>query len=74
MSANEPFNGKTKWILWLAGIIFTIMFTIVTALANNMISNDKASRQRDDDIRDCISIMQVEIMQRLTRIETKIDR
>ena len=69
-----PFNGKTKWILWLAGILFTVLFTVMTALANNMIINDKESRKRDTEITACIHLIQTEVVQRLVRIETKLDK
>jgi len=68
-----PFNGKTKWILWLAGVLFMVMFTIVTALANNMIKNDNASRDRDTKLRECIHLIQTEVVERLARIETNVD-
>jgi len=68
-----PFNGKTKWILWLAGILFSVIFTVITALANNVIINDKASRERDTGITSCLHKMQTDIVQRLVRIETKLD-
>ena len=69
-----PLNGKTKCILWLAGILFTVMFTIVTALANNVILNDKASRNRDTLMNECMYNNRTEVIERLTRIETLVMR
>ena len=41
-------NGNgTKWSIWMAGIIATILIGAVTTLATNVVTNDKASRARD---------------------------
>jgi len=68
-------NGRNKTILYLISIIVGIViFTAMPTMASYIITNDKSSRQRDSDIKDCISKNQVEILQRLTRIETKIEK
>ena len=41
-------NGNgTKWSIWMAGIIATILIGAVTTLAANVVNNDKLSRERD---------------------------
>ena len=44
-------NGNgTKWSIWMAGIIATLLIGAVTTLATNVVANDKLSRDRDDKI------------------------
>ena len=45
-------NGNSRWLLWMAGILFTILFTGFTSLTNAVIGNDKDSRGRDEKIND----------------------
>ena len=41
-------NGNgTKWSIWMAGIIATLLIGAVTTLATNVVANDKAARDRD---------------------------
>lgn len=71
-------NGKTKIIQMLVGIIVTILIVIILpAMANGIITNDRMSRDRDEKIqssvvqvKDCVADMKVEIIERLTKIET----
>lgn len=42
-------NGN-GWIKWLVGVLFMIIFTAITTLATNVISNDKEARTRDEKI------------------------
>ena len=71
--ATTTTNGRTTWILWLAGLVTTILFAWMTGLTNNVIANDQLSRARDEKINECIYILQNEVLQRLTRIETKVE-
>ena len=68
-----PYNGKTKWILWLAGIVFFLLTTWLSGLTTNVIANDRANQKRDADIRECMHVMQSDVVQRLVRIETKVE-
>lgn len=74
MATNVDFNGKTKWILWLAGIVFFLLTTWLSGLTTNVIANDKASRERDSSVKECMHVLQNEIVQRLVRIETKLEK
>ena len=41
-------NGNgTKWSIWMAGIIATLLIGAVSTLAASVVTNDKASRDRD---------------------------
>jgi hypothetical protein len=43
-------NGRNAWIMWLVGVIATVLTTAVFTLANAVVSNDQLSRCRDDVI------------------------
>ena len=72
-----PPNGKTKLITILLGLVITLFcggvgysYTFVfPALAENIIVNDKASRDRDSKLRECSHLLQVNVIERLARIE-----
>ena len=53
-------NGNGKWVMWLGGLLFTILFTGFTTLTNNVIANDKDSRKRDEKIADCMTTSIIE--------------
>lgn len=42
-------NGNGRWMIWMAGIIATLLIGAVTTLATSVVSNDKASRERDTE-------------------------
>ena len=68
-------NGRNKTILYLISIIVGIViFTAMPTMASYIITNDKASRDRDSCIVEAISNNQIDIVQRLTRIETKLEK
>ena len=67
-------NGKNRWLHWTVGVIFLLLTTWLSGLTNNVIANDKASRDRDSCIVESISNNQIDIVQRLTRIETKLEK
>lgn len=63
-------NGKWQLAVW----IITGFFVIVTTfIGNSVIANDAQSRQRDNTITETVNKNQMEIVQRLVRIETKLD-
>ena len=66
-----PNSNTFKLMFWvMTGIcFFGLMF-----IGTSVIANDKLSRGRDDLLDECIHALQVEIVQRLTRIETNQER
>lgn len=52
-----PTNGNGRMfrvVMWLAGILVSaVVLVTLPALANNMIKNDNASRDRDQYLEDC---------------------
>ena len=44
-------NGKTKWLLWLAGIVMSLLIIAITTIGNSVIANDKERQKADADIR-----------------------
>lgn len=74
-------NGKSKLILFLASGLFTLIVVIaIPTMANQMIINDRLSRDRDDDLHEDVSflkdelhVQQIEIIDRLARIESKLE-
>ena len=66
----ESNGGKWQLAFW----VITGFFVIVSSfIGNAVIANDTASRQRDTFITETVNENQMEIVQRLARIETKID-
>ena len=66
-------NGKWQLALWLiSGLFGTIVLTGFYFLGNNVIANDKGSRERDEKIVEKVSFQYAEVIQRLSRIEAKI--
>lgn len=59
-------NGRTKWLLWAAGIIMTFILTALTFMGTSVVANDISSRDRDDDIK-------VEGVAQERRLGTKLD-
>jgi len=78
-------NGKLKWLLWLAGIVFTILLTTIVALANAVIENDRIRAKEDirvqieahrcyEELNRKVDTQYSDIIQRLARIEAKVER
>ena len=77
-------NGRNRTILWLAGILITlVLFIALPTMANYIVVNDKESRCRDSEIKDNenrhyqelkqdIHEQRVVVVERLTRIEAKL--
>jgi len=63
MSTN---NGY--WVKWLVGILTTLIITALTMMGNNVIANDKDSRERDD----CIEIKLNSCIVDQTKVNTEI--
>ena len=77
-------NGKTKWLLWLAGIVAFTLTSIIAFMGNCMYANDvknyeertrieynaRVGRER---ISDKVDRHYSDIIQRLSRIEAKIE-
>lgn len=74
-------NGKSKLIFFLASGLFTLIVVIaIPTMANQMIVNDRLSRDRDNELKEDTSFLkdelhkqQLEIIDRLARIESKIE-
>ena len=71
MSDSNNRNGKV-WQLafWLITIICGVWLVCLT---NGVVANDISARDRDERITKTVNIQYSEIVQRLTRIETKIE-
>ena len=86
-----PSNGKVKWIIMLVSIVVALFcggvgysYTVIyPTFASNIITNDRASRDRDividtksitryEIVKDCMHKNQLEIIKKLTRLETII--
>jgi hypothetical protein len=73
-------SNNSYWTRWLVGILWAIIFGAFVTLGNNVIANDKASRQRDDEMKDKLVSMcekqqecNNQILIKLAKIETDID-
>ena len=61
-------NGSSKWVMYLVGVVVTVLTTALFALAQATISNDKESRFRDDKMEDSLQenvVAQKEINQNI---------
>ena len=76
-------NGRTRWLLWLAGGMLGILIAVITFMGNTIYANDQKYAQerlrieteaRVDRLvmRDIINTQYSEIIQRLTRMESKL--
>ena len=45
-------NGRNGWIKWLVGVLWGLVVLILLTTVTNVIANDKASRERDQKIKD----------------------
>jgi len=65
-----PNNGRSKWILWLVGVLVTlVLFITLPTMAGAIITNDKDSRSRDTEIQAKIADFRVEQMRQGTILE-----
>lgn len=74
-------NGRNGLIKWLLGVLFTIIFTIMTTHVGYTVANDKESRARDDGIGNKVELAmndarkeRKEIDQKLTDILVAIEK
>ena len=76
-------NGRTRWLLWLAGGMLGILIAVITFMGNTIYANDVKYAQERLRIetearverlvmRDIINTQYSEIIQRLTRMESKL--
>ena len=69
-------NGRNKWILWLVGVLVTlVLFITLPTMAGAIITNDRRNTIEHKDIRAEISNFRVEQMRQgtiLERIEKKL--
>ena len=48
-------NGSSKWVMYLVGVVVTVLTTALFALAQATINNDKDARLRDDKIEETVA-------------------
>ena len=72
-------KNNTITIVWVLGLIITLILGAYgwttysgKVLADNIIVNDKESRTRDIDLKDCIEENQKEILKILSVIQTNV--
>lgn len=73
-------NNNSYWTKWLAGTLWVVVWGTILLIGNNVIANDKASRERDDileaNLNKCVmeqTQVNQEIMIQLAKISTDID-
>jgi len=67
-------NGRNKWVLWLAGVIVTlVLFISLPTMAQAIWENDRRNTGEHKEIREDISEFRVEQMRQGTILE-RIDR
>ncbi len=66
-------NGKTKWLIWAAGCIFLLLTSWLAGVTQMVIANDKECKANCEDVRVMVFNQYNEIVQRLSRIETKLE-
>ncbi len=66
-------NGKTKWLLWTAGVIFCLFTTWLTGITQAVVTNDKECKANYEDMQLQVFRQYNEIVQRLARIEAKLE-
>ena len=48
-------NGTKNWVIkWLVGALWGLLVLALATLTNNVIANDKESRDRDDHIKESV--------------------
>ena len=66
-------NGNGKGIIWITFWIFAvIVFPTLFFIGNNVIANEKASRERDAEISDCIYQHIIPMKEDLAQIKTAL--
>ena len=77
-----PNNNKMKVLMWVAGVLSSIIITFLVGLTNHVIANDKLSRERDTNIKteqvegdqkiqECINEKFADIIDAIARLETR---
>ena len=74
-------NGKSRIILYLVGVLVTlVLFITIPTMAGYIVENDKESRKRDEKIREDVTekidevlVEQTEMKCQLSRIETHLE-
>ena len=66
-------NGKTTWLIWSAGALLTVTLALSTWFINK-VDMRKEFRTEDKEIRECLTAKFEVILDRLARIESKIDQ
>ena len=74
-------NGKSRWLLWLAGVVMFLLITALTTIGTNVIANDRASRERDEILGEKLHETELEtrdrfeaIMVELAKINAKLEK
>ena len=74
-------NGKSRWLLWLAGVVMTLLIVALTTIGTNVIANDRASRERDELLAEKLHETELEtrdrfeaIMVELAKINAKLEK
>ena len=68
---NDNNNGKWQLAFW---IITGLFILFASAITNSVVANDRLARDRDAEIQRCMYSQYQEIIQRLARIETKVEK
>lgn len=73
-------NGKSQWLMWLAGTVMTLLTIGITTIGTNVIANDRESRKRDTMQTEKIHKIEVQthdklekIMVQLSKIQTQLE-
>ncbi len=59
------------WIRWLVATLFMVIFTVLTTLATNVISNDRDGRARDSELEGELHTHVVRAEQKMAEISIK---
>lgn len=69
------------WTRWLVGTLWVVVWGTILFVGNNVIANDKASRERDDVLEDKLSMcikeqntINSQILLQLAKIDNKVDK
>jgi len=68
MSDNNGYV-RSSMFKWIVGIVITILLF----MGGNVIANDQASRQRDEDLQKCLHSYIIPMKESIARIETKLN-
>lgn len=62
---SPQLNGQQKWMVWLAGVIMTILLTTITMLSSGVIVNERNRVSSEKEI----IILQGRVTERISRLE-----